>query len=70
MISQAKRRQALALLDRVDGLALNQLAQITVTEFGPDGAIAIEIAYANQTDEDAFWTGLAEFLEPIEAMAG
>jgi len=57
-------------LDRVNDLTPNPPVQITVTEFGPDGAIAIEVAFANQTDEDVFWTGLAEFPELVKAIAG
>jgi len=70
IIDQTKREQALARLRKTNGFHPNRPAQITVTEFGPAGAIAIEMTFAGQADEDAFWAGLAEFLpDMVDAMA-
>jgi len=70
IIKQTKRQQALALLRKANGSMLNQPARIAITEFGPDGAIAMEVTFADQADEKAFWTGLTEFPELMDVIAG
>jgi len=69
IIDQTKREQALALLRKTNGFRLNRPTQVSVTEFGPAGAIAIKVAFAVRADEDTFWASLAEFPDMVDAMA-